>query len=155
MVQPPKISYIESEFAEIKSAVPSVFHIKFTAEHSLAAISVTNALGQLINLPGTKEISCDSTTPDKKNEIVCTLKFTPTCQKAELTKTINLKADNQLNKKIKSSVFTKEIKILPNPEACTVTPPTKPAAKPASKPVQPVTKQPVAPKPVTPNKGDQ
>lgn len=151
MVQPPKISLVESEFAEVKSAVPSVFHIKFSAEHSLASVSVTNGLGQLANLPGTKEITCDSTTPDKKNEILCTLKFTPACQKVELTKTINLKADNLLNKKIKSSVFTKEIKIIPNPEACTVATPIKPAVKPAAKPAT----KPVTPKPATPNKGGQ
>lgn len=116
--QPPVFVMTPSQLTQVKSGEENLINFKVQVPHSLSVVTLKNITTQLAGLSGQKTMSCDYETADKKNLLICTLKWTPACLKANATKTLALKADSLLGTKTKSTTENLTLNVLAGPNLC-------------------------------------
>lgn len=117
--QPPTMALADGTPSEVKAGTQNIFTLKLSTPNPKSLLSVKNAAKQIANLSGTKTIECSNDSANQSNAQTCTVTWTPACVKAAVKTTLKITADATLNSKVKSSVLTKDLTVLPNPEACT------------------------------------
>lgn len=116
--QAPKLTFNEPELQAIKSGQDNTISFRAHVDHPQAILSLKNAATQIAGLSGTKILECAYEVDQKQNDLICVLKWKPTCRTADAKKTITLKVDNLLEGKTKSTTETKEVLILADPAQC-------------------------------------
>ena len=137
--QPPVITFAENQTSEIKAGVPTTLTVKISTPHPLSLVTVKKPASIIAHLSGQKEINCAAETADKMNSQICIIKWTPACITTTTSVKIVVNADSSLGSKIKSSVVTKTVDVVPDLVGCPVTKAevkaaTKSATKTATKP---------------------
>jgi hypothetical protein len=116
--QAPQLTFNEPELQTIKSGQDNTISFRAHADHPQAVLTIKSAATQIAGLTGTKTLGCAYETDQKKNDLICVLKWKPTCRTADAKKTLTLKVDNVLDGKAKSTTETKEVTILADPAQC-------------------------------------
>jgi hypothetical protein len=116
--QPPVFSDLMKDFSEVKAGSEVTWTFKIAAPHALSIVSLPNDSRQVSALGGANSVSCSDESAERKNVKVCTVKWKPVCVRSPLKRSLTLKADSTLGTKVKSSTFTKEFTIQPDPQAC-------------------------------------
>lgn len=149
--QPAVISFIGDEKVEAKAKVESLLRFRLASGHALSVVSLKNQSAVIAGLTGTKEIKCEDEVPGKKNSVICTIKWTPACTNAAISKTITMTASSVLGNKEKTSSYQKAFTVNPNVEACTPPAPQPKVAPAAAKPTAPIAAaKPTVTKPASP-----
>jgi hypothetical protein len=117
--QPPTLTLADGAPSDVKAGTQNIFTIKLSTPNPKSQLSVKNAAKQIANLSGTKTIECSNDSANQSNAQTCTVTWKPACVKAAVKTSLKITADATLNSKVKSSVLTKDLTVLPNPEACT------------------------------------
>ncbi len=116
--QAPLLTFNEPELQTIKSGQDNTISFRAHADHPQAVLSLKSATNQIAGLSGTKTLECAYETDQKKNDLICVLKWKPSCRTADAKKTLTLKVDNVLDGRTKSTTETKDIMILADPAQC-------------------------------------
>ncbi len=116
--QAPRLTFNDAELKAVKSGVENVITFKVNVDHPSSVLSIKKPTTQIAGLSGQKNLECSSTAAGKQNELTCVLTWTPTCQKADSTKSLTLKADTELGSKTKTTTEVKEITILAGADLC-------------------------------------
>lgn len=116
--QAPQLTFNEQELKAVQSGQDNTISFRAHADHMLAVLSLNKATTQIAGLSGTKSLECAYENDEKKNDLICVLKWKPLCQKANSEKSLTLKVDNELGGKIKTTTEIKEFTILADPAQC-------------------------------------
>lgn len=116
--QAPVLIFNEQELKAVQSGQDNTISFRAHADHPQAILSLKKAATQITGLSGVKSLECAYETEQKKNDLICVLKWKPSCHKTETKKSLTLKVDNELDGKVKSTTETKEVIILADPAQC-------------------------------------
>lgn len=116
--QAPLLTFNEPELQAIKSGQDNTISFRAHADHPQAVLTLKGPTTQIAGLSGTKSLECAYESDQKKNDLICVLKWKPSCRTADAKKTLTLKVDNILDGKTKSTTETKDILILADPAQC-------------------------------------
>lgn len=116
--QAPRLTFNEPELQAVQSAKDNTISFRAHADHPQAVLSIKSPATQISGLSGIKSLECAYETDTKKNDLICVLKWKPSCRTAEAKKSLTIKIENTLGGKTKSTSETKDVIILPDPAQC-------------------------------------